>query len=339
MSHKHGLSIVLLLFVVAVAGCVGQLPSIPGFGTDVITPSRTLTSGPATNIILIDKLISSPETTAYPEQTINIFMTAASHETDARRTTPVNIQLFDAFIFKDASGQQTCNALPGGCKPVGELCTMEQSCIFSAFDTKQLQWTLRAPTRAEIANIATQGTLSYRLLYTYNSSTNFDVLVVTENEILRLQQEGQTLSLPLQESRSGGPIALEFSQPVQFALPGGTVFTTVKVLNAGSGSLLNSTIAAGALTVEIPAALVGYGEVKPPEEYFNPCLPQLDKLICTNKKPIQLIKKESIPLLFEIRNVVPDLAVPHRTFTLSATVSYTYEIRSSLTLTIQPLAV
>jgi len=337
MSRKIILPLVLLLFVAVVAGCVGQLPGIPGFGSDVIQPSRTLMQGTATDIILIDRMTSSPENIINPGQSLRVFMTASSREVDPRRKTSVQIQLFDAFIFKSADAQlyaQLCNAIPSGCTSVQELCTMTNPCTFSTSETKQIQWALLAPTKEEIANIKTSGTLAYRLLYDYNSSTNFDVFVVTEDEILRLQQQGQTLSVPLQETRGSGPIVLEFSQASAFALPKSTLFITVKAHNVGSGGPLNSTIGAGNLSVEIPTSLTSYVTAAD----FN-CYQAFDKTVCTNKEKIQLIKKESIPFLFELQNVVPDLAVPHRTFTLSATVSYNYEIRNSLTLTIQPLLV
>jgi predicted small secreted protein len=337
MSRKIILPLALLLSVALVAGCVNQLSSISGFGSDVITPSRTLTSGTATDIILIDRITSSPESTVNPEQTVRVFMTASSREIDPRRTTSVQVQLFDAFVFKSAETQpQLCNAIPSGCTSVQEQCTALNKCTFATDQTRQIQWVLLAPTTAEIANIATRGTLAYRLLYDYSSSTNFDVLIVSEDEILRLQQQGQTLSVPLQETRGSGPIILEFSQASAFALPKSTLFITVKAHNVGSGGPLNSTIGVGNLTVEIPTSLTSSYYVRASD--FT-CSPAFDKTVCTNKEKIQLIKKESIPFLFELQNVVPDLAVPHRTFTLSATVSYNYEIRNSLTLTIQPLLV
>ena len=77
----------------------------------------------------------------------------------------------------------------------------------------------------------------------------------------------------------------------------------------------------------------------PQAEYFSCNQYVGDKIVCTNNKPIQLIKKESIPLLFTLESVSPGLVVPHRTFMLSATVMYSYEIRKSLTLTVQPLTV
>ena len=332
MSRKIILPLALLLSVALVAGCVNQLSSIAGFGSDVITPSRTLMSGTATDIILIDRMTSSPESIVNPEQTVRVFMTASSREVDPRRTTRVNISLFDAFIFKNPETKQPCNVVE--CTSVGELCTMLNPCTFATGETKQIQWALLAPTKEEIANIATRGTLAYRLLYDYNSSTNFDVFVVTEDEILRLQQQGQTLSVSLQETRGSGPIVIEFGQASNFALPKSTLFITVKARNVGSGGPLNSTIGVGKLSVEIPTSLTSYVAAAD----FN-CYPAFDKTVCTNKEEIKLIKKESIPFLFELQNVVPDLAVPHRTFTLSATVSYNYEIRNSLSLTVQPLLV
>ncbi len=57
--------------------------------------------------------------------------------------------------------------------------------------------------------------------------------------------------------------------------------------------------------------------------------------VCWNVKSIELFKGESTPLLFVISGI-KDIQEPYRTFTIRSNIEYTYELRNSIDITVNP---
>lgn len=57
--------------------------------------------------------------------------------------------------------------------------------------------------------------------------------------------------------------------------------------------------------------------------------------MCWNQKSITLLKGDSIPLLFRVSGI-RDISEPYRTFQVRADIQYTYELRSSVDITVNP---
>jgi hypothetical protein len=328
MRGKIVLPIVLLISVAIVAGCVGQgTISIPGFGSDVVTPSRTTTSTGVTEPIAIENVRTLPEATVMPSQPVRLLMNIASKDTDPTKAIAnVYIDLFDAHVFKSAN-DVLCNSQTKPCQP--NMCSSSSVCTLYPSEIKPIEFSLKAPTVEEIANVITRATLNWLVRYDYATSTNYDVLVVSMEEILRLQQEGQTLAISVQDTRGPGPIKIGLSAEPTFVFPGQDIYITLKLEDMGSGFPLGRNITAGKLRLEFPPSL---GQVSAnPNDYFT-CDGQG---ICTNSKNIEFFRKETTPLLFIVRT--SELAdAPHRAFTINAFMSYTYELRGSTSLEIRP---
>ena len=63
-----------------------------------------------------------------------------------------------------------------------------------------------------------------------------------------------------------------------------------------------------------------------------------DNIVCTNVQNIEFFKKESEPLQFIITNVNElQLGTPHKTYLISAEVSYIYELRGAVEVTVNPI--
>jgi hypothetical protein len=347
---------VLLISIALASGCVGQIPGLPAIpGLDVVKPSRTTSVVGVADVVLIESIRTLPEQSALTNDVVRLFANIVSRETDPRRDVmSVMVDLFDATTFKTSSGEAFCNApdvvavrKQGGsrtCEP--NQCSLAAPCTLRAGEVKSLQWTLKAPSEQDIAGIVTRGALNFYGRYDYSSSTNYEMLVVTMDEILRLQQQGDTLSVPVSDLRTGGPVQVEISSPTPFAVASGPdtsqdAFIVVKVRNVGSGTVLSKDIenkpfklAAGSLKIRIPGFFSGL--IEPPG--FT-CQQSSDGLAaeCTNTEALDIIRKESIPYQFVLKTVMPlDGGVPFRSFLLTAEVSYRYELRGRADLEVRP---
>jgi len=322
---------VSLLVVVLASGCVDQIPGLNlNFGSDVITPSRSeLTTG-TSDVVAIEDVRAWPSS-LLPEQSVKLFMNIVSKDTDPLKPIRnVRIELYDASVFKNPQGQ-FCNQVYTSCAP--DQCGSSFDCTLQASDKKQIIFDLVAPSSSDIANIITKATMSWLVRYNYESKTTFDFLMVSEQEILRLQQLGETLSIPVQTVQSAGPIKIDVATPTAFGMISQSgrspdVFLIFKLRNAGSGFLQENNIPVDALSVQFPQNI---GTVT--SDQFS-CA----GTTCTNNQKILFLRKETIPLQFRISPNAATLptGVPHRTFTITATVPYRYELRGSMTLEITP---
>jgi len=319
--------LITLIAAVAIAGCVGQFPGLPGFGSDVIKPSLTTSIAGVADIVTVENVQTLPSSPFFTDQVMRLTMNVVSKETDVLRTiSNVYVSLYDASVLKDKEGGEFCNAKVGGCAPEPPL----PPYILRASETKAITFMLKAPSASEIAGIITTAMLNWLVKYDYSSTTSYDILTVSESEITRLQQQGQTLSVPLQNIQSAGPIKVDVSLGSAFTTPLQNAYITVKLRNIGSGFQTGNKISAGKLTVDfsnVPLDQI----VSVPDNFAEKC----DNLICTNTKDIEMFKKESVPLLFVIRTKLNE-GTPHHTSTITASVNYTYELRGSTTVEIRP---
>jgi hypothetical protein len=319
----RALAIALLLSVIFTAGCVGQDGvSLPGL--ENVKPSRTTSSIGLADIVAMESVRTIPEKSVLAGSSLRLFMNVVSKETDlGNEAKSVYVNIFDPFIFKQESEPTEC--------------TQVNPCDLRAGETKFLHWEFSAPSRDAIANVITKGSIKYLLQYDFSSATNYEVIVVNPDEILKLQQEGKTLSIPASEVRTSGPIQLELSQPVPFAMASSgytsqPTFITLKIRNRGLGSPFGGTGKSVVLpegTVNI--AFHGLGTVECPKDF------ERDADGCKNAGDIIFIRQESIPYLFKISGL-PLLSpeVPFKTFLVTAKADYTYEIRGQADVEIQP---
>jgi hypothetical protein len=219
------------------------------------------------------------------------------------------------------------------------VCTFVSPCRLQASETKSVVFSLKAPTLTDIANIITRATLSWLVRYDYTAKTNYDILLVSEQEILRLQQLGQTLSVPVQNTQSAGPVKIDVSMSTAFATVATTgagatspdIMISFKFRNAGTGFLKDNKISGEKFTITFP----DIGIVTDNSGKFN-----CNGVVCKSKTgtegDIEFFKKETTPLQFKISPYPLPYDVPHRTFTIKATADYTYELRDSETLEVKP---
>ncbi len=108
-----------------------------------------------------------------------------------------------------------------------------------------------------------------------------------------------------------------------------------KDLNKISGKdyLLASSIADG-IAAYLSEAQAAAGTRYVAQRKIFTCAKENDEVVCRNTEPIELFRDESMPLYFRIKGV-PAVAI-YKTYTITAEVDYTYELRGSLELEIKP---
>jgi hypothetical protein len=349
-----------LFAIVLVSGCIGQeFFNIPGGG--VIQPSRPVVDQGVTNLVTVEDVRTLPVGQVLPDTTLRLFLSLVNHDNDPTRTVQsVKVDLFDAGVFRSPQEPKPfCNAGPNNCPP--SICRTDDPvpCTMRAGETKAIEFNLLAPTREQIANILTQTSLNFRASYDFTGSTNYDILVVNAAELLRLQQEGKTLSVSVQDTKGAGPMKIDVSLFTPYVATSaerpeqsGDAFVVFKLRNAGTGFVKDNRITA--MTIDFPKELFSAGGFF--EGDFDKrfaCQPAevggLQVVRCTYSladtltrqqsdssiRPIELFKKESDPMQFIIKRVAP-ISVPHKAFTINARIDYTYELRGATTVTVSP---
>src|SRR3989339_488139 len=285
-----------LALVLISAGCVSQLTDV--FGSDVIDISRIDQSPGLNDLVSLESARFLPEKNAYPEQEIRFFANIVSHETDPGVTLDgVYFEVYDATQFKNEDGTVLCNSDvdPRGITTCqADVCTFGKMCDLSAGETQTLDIKLRAPLSRELANVRTPISLNYRVRYHHTSISNYNVVVVSRDEILRLQQEGKKLSQTVYHVSNAGPIQLVFEETGggAFGTPERTMFLSIKAINLGNGAPVGNKLTS--LKVTLPPGL-GVIEDAPDGFVFNG-----NELIFTGGDPsdpeeLKLIKQETIP--------------------------------------------
>ncbi len=251
-------------------------------------------------------------------------------------TTPDN-ELEGLFI-RAPEGDASCNGkycyissdnVPqssGGKISIGTILPGEQ---------RQVQIDLKSPSEERIAGVKLDTDLHFSTTYDFKSTSTMEVIIVNINEILLRQRQGQSITLERNNIAGSGPLEIQGEvKGVPYILAGqpqGGIFI-IKILNKGDkskGDLVNGIIPVGKLKIEFPAEI---GQIGFPDES---CQEQTG-LVCTNKEEIKLFKGESNPIRFDIINS-PRISEPFRTHSIRASVSYTYELRNSVHVTVNPL--
>lgn len=343
LSFHPSLLFFALLAVVLTSGCIGQGALTDFFpGAGLVKVSRPVVDPGITDLITVENVRTLPAGQVLPDTTLKLFMSLVNNDKDPTRPVKdVIVDMFDATVFRSPNTGRFCNADPNECKP--SQCSSGTPCTMRAGETKAIDFTLLAPTKDQIANIRTEAAMNFRVNYDFSGSTNYDILVVDSEELLRLQQEGKSISVSVQDTKGAGPIKIDVSLFTPFVVTSGgetpDAFIVFKLRNAGKGALKDNRIKQ--MTIDFPEDMLLRGNIEHPLT-FNCYRVDSDGLavrrcehIFTKENKIELFKRESDPLQFVIKGIKP-IDVPHKTFTINARVDYTYELRGSAKVTVAP---
>ena len=313
--------IFLLAVVILVSGCTST-PSI--WDPDVVSvkPSH-IQQGPD-DILIIKDIETLPDSTVLPGRLLYVFYTIAN--TDQSSTIPdVTTVIYDKFIFEFAEGGE-----PDQCN--------KEACTLLPLGEKQIQSRLRAPD-SDFIVIATDADLSFKVDYNFSSSLNFPVLLVTEDEILKLMKYEEKIEREVTSTSSAGPIQIRGEiRGRQYLVSGFEASIRFFIRQTGSRGSLKGPIGKGEFVVKFPDDLVSDSSkiVTPNADMFY-CEPDGEYISCSNNgEEIDLIDGESSPLIFTIQDI-SNITVPSITYLIKASVNnYEYEVRDSVGITVVP---
>ena len=214
---------------------------------------------------------------------------------------------------------------------------------------------MKTPRDSDIKNIRTQTKLDFKTTYDFQGALNYIVPAVNSDEIIKRQRAGEKTSLFTTKSFGSGPVIvdveLQGAPYILSASPGS--FTTnyeavmmFKIKNRGSGTLENSQIDSGALRIIFPPEFdVITADSKSSEKFTCPPHAEPDgSTRCINNArknnqdlgAIPLYRDESRSSLRFTVQLRQPMTEPFRSYPISATVSYKYELRNSVDLVINP---
>ncbi len=255
---------------------------------------------------------------------------------------------------------QICQATTGSpeqsryCVP--DQCAMPNGCDVLPGEEKQVNFFLRTPGEAEIANIKTDTKLDFKVVYDFDGTLTYLIPAISTDEIIKRQRSGDKTTLFTSRSYSSGPVQVDVQiqgAPYMLSDSSGRITDTVllfSIKNVGSGNIVNSQINSGDMTIVFPPEFVADEERH--SDKFE-CTKTNEGTLCINvgkggedrTRPkndpnnigiIPLYKDESRSSLYFTVHIAQPLQEPFRTFQISSYVTYRYELRNSVALTINP---
>lgn len=362
----------LVLAVVLISGCTG-LTNL--FGGDVINVQQTVIQNGVQDVIVVKDVQTIPKSPLLPDQQL-LLSFIVENKDKLQDVKNVRIDLFNAPTIRNsggtlcnlyvASSYTPCTITVGTCLPQETLpgvqtpsqqryCIPDQcgaeGCAILPGEEKPITFALKTPTQDDIKNIKTDTKLDFKATYEFNTSLNYIVPAISTDEIVKRQRSGDKANLFTTKSYGSGPVQIDVelqgapyilsgSSPISTSQPETVMFFTIK--NRGSGTLVNSQIDNGNMTILFPPEL----DVTPNEKFSCNSAPNTGGMLCTNNKRsadgkedlgvIPLYRDQSRSSLRFTVKLRQSLNEPFRSFPITATVDYTYELRDSVSMTINP---
>ncbi len=253
---------VLVVLVSMASGCVDSLPTPDSiissinslfrdyYGEDVIKVVKSAERTGPVNVLGVARATVVPHAPVLPEQFITFTLLLES----AGVSAPVKnifVEVYDAPNFKNIDNE-LCNDKE--CEPGS--CLKDQRCELVPGSQEAVEFRLLSPSEKDIEKIKTIPTLSYRILYDYETESSFTFPVVDINEVERRQRSKSSLQLQQSLVTGSGPVALSARlEGPNYALGGKEAVIVFYVENKGAGAPLNSRIEPGRLEITFPAGI------------------------------------------------------------------------------------
>lgn len=225
-----------LALVIACAGCV-EISSFLGGGIQGISVTEN-TQKQGSDILVIENIDTLPRSPVFAGQQFTFYFKIRN--VDAVRTAKnVRVEIVDDSIFVPVAGLSECVS---GCEipPMGE---------------KVISADFHAPESGQIAYTQTTKRVSFRVLYDFNTTTLYDVVVIDRDEVLRQQQAGKSLAVNSNRIIGSGPVKIYPSLVGDnFVMESTSRNINFIIRNEGSGILENNAIGMKRMTITFPSS-------------------------------------------------------------------------------------
>jgi hypothetical protein len=322
----------LMLVIIVTSGCT-YLEDF--FGQDVIQVEETTLEEGVSNILVISDVTTIPKSPLLPGRDV-ILSFIIENKDEREKAENVVAELFDAPMFRDSTDGITgelCNENTKPCK--ADRCGIDDPCEeILPSEQKMISFDLVAPDESDIANLAAEIDLHFRVSYTFTSSLLYNSFIVSMDEIKARQRAGEAVNLEVTKTPGSGPVQIDvelLGAPYILSDFSGTFLFTIKKVSS-LGVLKNSKIPVGKWKIEFPADI---GTIKSTK--FK-CEEDGAVVVCTNNEVIELYSGESPTYRLELTDVpdIDNLGIPYKSFNIRSEVEYEYEVRDSLKVKVKP---
>jgi len=304
-DKKSLITIASILLIIFISGCISGTLNLQNL---YITEEK---KEEISDILTIENVETVPKPPIFSGDSF-LFYFVIKNKDNIKTIKNVKVILFDPSVFKVSSE--------------ADKCSESSPCSLMPLDQKIISFNLTAPKKEEIGNVEINPKVSFRVLYTLEGSTYYDVIGINLDELAKYQQAGKSLSLTRNKVITSGPIKIDAELiNAEAVISGKTGKLRFVIRNTGTGSLLNNEIGKNDLKIDFAGLEVSHDM----EDVFS-----CSSSVCTNKEEIKLIGKESPPLLFTIK--MPSNIEIWKTFTINAKINYTYEARGSKEISVIP---
>ena len=325
--------LVLVIAVVFVAGCTNT-------GIQQITVQEDKQVENPKDALVIKDILTLPKSPIFPEQSVTLLFIIENKD-EKKEVSNVYIHVYDPVNFKTPSGSPFDIIVPANCGVPGYVGPVS-GCTLYPGEQRQITIPMIAPSVEDIANVKLETDLKFQVIYTFNTSTVFELPVVRPEEVLMRQRAGETLEIERRNIIGSGPMQAEVDllEP-GFMIRGENSRLVIKFLDKGGsqGFLKDSKIPkistspVKGIRIKIPKAVAE--SVSFPSGKFQ-CFDQGSEWACGNfNDDIELFKGESSEYLILINNV-KDPEAPFRTFTMTVETFYDYELREKANVVVNP---
>jgi len=341
------LGLILVLFL---SGCAGMPDIFGGLGGGNNINKTEL----ASDLIVIQNLNVIPSPPINAKDTFSVSFEIKNQD-DLKEVNNVRYSLFDSGICGEPTGSDK-ESLVGN---AGSLAPLE---------TDFYQWNFQAPDNNAINNLPTSCPIRFKVNYSYVAESQADVGVISKTRLEQLQRAGNTPSFTPSNAIGRGPIKIYFTfssdMPVK---SNNTISTFLNVIDKGTG--LYGEIGNYTLFINFPEKFTLIDEQCGPKfncavgsmsDYCKKYSGQadlLEKILCDankdgkidsndinalpkdttgciNIEEIPIIKKSSPQIRCTV--TVPDIE-DEKTYYLSASLAYGYDVNGETSVDIKPI--
>lgn len=316
MKYAFALVFISVLILVFMSGCT----ILEQFGTDVINVKEEATVEGSSDMIVITDVRIEEGSTILPEQDVTLGLTIENND-DEKIAENVIVDLFDPsmFVCLDENGEES------DCVP--DQCGKASPCSIPPGGLKRISFSLKAPTEERTGNLVVDITPTFQVKYDFENTLSYEIKVVNSTEITRLRRLGEIVSFNTAKSIGSGPVQLDaqLKSTAGFVLAGqpAAIIFTIKDIGT-QGSLEDSKLGMNRVKITFRDMTADIHD---------------SFIVCSdsqcNLKDITLYQGQSDPLIFTIPQSPAGVST-YKSFYILGEVSYTYDLRGSLKVTVAP---
>jgi len=315
--------LIFVFIIVFVSGCVSG-------GEETIEASHdVLRFGEITTIPIPPVFAGDTFSTSFEIENLDDFEDAKN----------VNLILYDWGICKPISGK------PGNWISGNKESYLKNFGEIMPKDVKFIECQFQSPSQEEIAGMKATCPIRFSLSYDFSGTTTTDVMIISDDKYRNLQKSGKTPKTVSTQTKSRGPIKVDFEfltdQPIRTSskLTERKIPMYIRIENKGKGKIQQTEEKNKIkLSVSIPNDLLEdcsndiCGDWFTASSSGNNC-----KLTMKDDRKIEFVKEKSEPIRCEL--VSPSTVKDEKTYYISANVQYTYEIDKKTDVAIKPIKV